>query len=636
MFAITTRDERHSVNDQLFASRRNRTLLFVLVWAACAWFVSDRIGRGWGPPDEGLLGQTAERFLRGEVPHRDFDDLYTGGLTALHAAAFSVLGTKMSSLRTVLLGAVILWIPFVWLIARRFVSPLAAGALTMLAVAWSLPAYPAPMPSWYNLFFATVGLWAILRFIDCSHYRWAFAAGLCAGLSMVAKISGMYLLASLLLVVVMRAYLLPSTDARSDGAPIDDVPSSAHAWQRLGPSAGLAAALAFVFAVYTLLAPRGWSEGSWLFLFAPPAMLCVSLGVIVLESRTARWMDLWAPTLALGGGVLAGVAPLVAYFAAHGAIPDLVQGVFVLPQLRVSFASRAPVVTPLPYAVLLMGLVFALAQIRQRRMAAVVAMLLAASGAWILIYGVRMEGPGGVGGGSPIYRQIVGSLSAMMPLMVGAFAWLVVTGRTRGLPRTHLAATFAVVSVAAFSALLAFPYSNDLYFHYIAPLLGLSGVAVVVASGIAIDRRIAGVLVVFYLAFALKHVAVRATAPLAIDRAGIRVPPPDSVEVEEFVRLMRAHARSEYTFATPDAPEAYFLTGLRNPTRTMYDFFDAAPNRTERILAALDTHQVTVVAINYWKIFSGRPDSSLKAALEARYPHSMRAWHFTVRWSDPR
>ena len=92
--------------------------------AASAWFISDRIDRGWAPPDEGLLGQTAERFLGGEVPHRDFDDLYTGGLTVLHGAAFAMLGTKMSSLRIVLLGAVVLWIPFVWLIC----------ALTGLAV----------------------------------------------------------------------------------------------------------------------------------------------------------------------------------------------------------------------------------------------------------------------------------------------------------------------------------------------------------------------------------------------------------------------------------------------------------------------------------------------------------------------
>jgi hypothetical protein len=623
------------VNGQLFASRPARAILFVLVWAASAWFISDRIDRGWGPPDEGLLGQTAERFFRGEVPHRDFDDLYTGGLTALHGAAFALLGTKMSSLRIVLLGAVVLWIPFVWIIARRFVSPLVAAALTILAVAWSLPAYPAPMPSWYNLFFATVGLWAILRFLDTSRYRWAFVAGVCAGLSMLAKISGMYFLAALLLIVVMRAYLVPTSDALLEGAPIDDAPSAGHGGQSFGPSAGFAAALAFVVAVYTLLAPRGWSEGSWLFLFAPPAMICASLGVIALDSRTAKWSDLWRPTLAVGLGVLVSVAPLVAYFAANGAISDLIQGVFVLPQLRVNFASRAPRLTPFPYALLLMGIVIAGARIRQRRLAAILAIFLAVAGVWILIHGVRLEGPGGVGGVGKVYRQMVGSLSAMMPLVVGAFAWLVATGRARGLPRAQLAATFAVVSVAAFSALLAFPFSNDLYFHYIAPLLALAGVAVMVASGIAVDRRIAGVLAVVYLAFALKHVAMRTTALLAIDRGGIRVPPQDSVEVEEFVRLMRTHARTEYIYATPDAPEAYFLTGLRNPTRMMYEFFDAAPHRTERILAALDTHQVTVVAINQWTIFSGRPDSLMKAALEARYPHSTRAWHFTVRWSNP-
>jgi hypothetical protein len=390
-----------------------------------------------------------------------------------------------------------------------------------------------------------------------------------------------------------------------------------------------------VVAVYALLAPRGWSVGSWLFLFAPPAMICASLSMIALDSRTAKWSDLWRPTLVISLGVLAGVAPLVAYFAANGAISDLIQGVFTLPQLRIKFASRAPRLTPFPYALLLFGIVIAAARIRQRRLAGMFAILLAVAGVWILIYGARLAGGGGVGGAGKVYRQVVGSLSAMMPLVLGAFTWLVATGRARGLPREQLAATFAVVSVAAFSSLLAFPYSNDLYFHYIAPLLALAGVAVMVASGIAVDRRITGVLAVVYLAFAVMHVAMGTTAPLAIDRGGIRVPPHDSIEVEEFVRLVRAHARSEYIYATPDAPEAYFVTGLRNPTRMMYEFFDAAPHRTERILAALDTHQVTVVAINQWTIFSGRPDSLMTAALEARYPHSTRAWHFTVRWSDP-
>ena len=58
------------------------------------------------------------------------------------------------------------WVPAVFYIASRFVRPLAAGGITLLAVAWSLPNYSAAMPSWYNLFLATFGVAALFRFLE--------------------------------------------------------------------------------------------------------------------------------------------------------------------------------------------------------------------------------------------------------------------------------------------------------------------------------------------------------------------------------------------------------------------------------------------------------------------------------------
>jgi len=112
------------------------------------------------------------------------------------------------------------------------------------------------------------------------------------------------------------------------------------------------------------------------------------------------------------------------------------------------------------------------------------------------------------------------------------------------------------------------------------------------------------------------------------------VPPRDSAEVDAFVRTLREHARNGYTFATPDSPEAYFLTGLRNPTRTMYEFLGDSGGHTDRILAIPEARRVTAVAISYWTIFSLRPDPRLLAALRARYPDSAAVWHFMVRWND--
>src|SRR5206468_3004365 len=114
---------------------------------------------------DGAMAQSAERFLQGQLPHRDFDEIYTGGLTWLNAGAFRLLGTTLWSLRVVLFAVFVAWVPAVFYIASRFARPLAAGAVTLLAVVWSVPNYPAAMPSWYNLFLATFGVAALLRYV---------------------------------------------------------------------------------------------------------------------------------------------------------------------------------------------------------------------------------------------------------------------------------------------------------------------------------------------------------------------------------------------------------------------------------------------------------------------------------------
>ena len=74
------------------------------------------------------------------------------------------------------------------------------------------------------------------------------------------------------------------------------------------------------------------------------------------------------------------------------------------------------------------------------------------------------------------------------------------------------------------------------------------------------------------------------------------------------------------------------MTGLRNPTRTMFDFFDDPDGRTDRILRVIAAHQITAIAINHWAAFSGPPDPRLLAALAERYPDSANVGRYTLRW----
>jgi len=146
--------------------------------------------------------------MQGQLPHRDFDEVYTGGLTFANALAFRELGVNLTSLRIVLFMCFLAWVPAVYYVASRFLSAHAAGGLTLLAVAYSIPNYPAPVASWYNLFFAVFGVAALLRYIETRARGWLVAAGLCGGLSIVVKISGLYFVAATLMFFVYRAQAL--------------------------------------------------------------------------------------------------------------------------------------------------------------------------------------------------------------------------------------------------------------------------------------------------------------------------------------------------------------------------------------------------------------------------------------------
>src|SRR5436305_10797045 len=107
-------------------------ILLATVMAMGALYVAHGLKRGWVPADEGFLGQTAERVLHGELPHRDYSEGYTGGLTFLNAAAFRLFGINLASPRYMLFLFFLLWVPAFYYVAAHFVSNPTAAALTLL------------------------------------------------------------------------------------------------------------------------------------------------------------------------------------------------------------------------------------------------------------------------------------------------------------------------------------------------------------------------------------------------------------------------------------------------------------------------------------------------------------------------
>src|SRR5712671_5721853 len=86
-------------------------LVLLLVWVLSAAYVGLNLNHGWDPHDEGTLGQSAERVLHGEMPHRDFDDPYTGGLAYIDAAIFKLFGINLFWLRLFLFVCFLIWVP---------------------------------------------------------------------------------------------------------------------------------------------------------------------------------------------------------------------------------------------------------------------------------------------------------------------------------------------------------------------------------------------------------------------------------------------------------------------------------------------------------------------------------------------
>jgi len=601
-----------------------RTAGFVLpvVWVASVLYAAAWLDRGWVPHDEGVLGQAAERVLAGELPHRGFVEPYTGGLSLLHAGAFAVLGVRLLSLRIVMLVAFAATVPAIYYVARRFLGAWGAGLAVLLAVAWSVPNYPAAVPSWYNLFLAILGAAALLRFTEMPQRRWLLAAGLAGGLSFLVKVPGLYFIAAgLLFLVFLEQEGAVTTSNRT--------PSRTSVYRVVL----VVSLLLFVAALLALVAARPGVRTLVHFVL-PGAILAGLLLWRELRlcgpspARFAASLRLIAPFLT--GAAVPVVVFLVPY-ALQGAVGDLVHGVFVRPATRLTFAAMEP---PSVWLSL-----FATAPL---------VLFLASgshSGRWPpWLQGVTLLGMLGVldsaAGDSPAYQVVWQSVRFLVPAVVAGGA----AALARGVAPPDRAPLFLLIALTAMVALVQFPFSAPVYFLYVAPFAILA-IAALLNSGAAADRFPSLSAAGFYLAFAIlfvngsslyrmgqAFVPADASVALALPRAGIRVPAADAEKYLHVSRLVEAHAAGRYIYATPDCPEIYFLTGRSNPFPTLFEFLESGPPDAARVLAALESREVRVVVVNRRPEFSARVDAVLMAALESIFPDSSAAGSFVVRW----
>ena len=182
-----------------------------------AVFVASQLNHGWVPWDDGTLAQSAQRVLLGELPHRDFAELYTGGLSFLNAGVLWITGGNLFWLRAPMFLLFIAYLPCVYLIARRFASPAVATLAALFAVAWGPPIYPAAMPSWYTLYLAVIGAYVLVRHHETTHARWLVLAGAMGGLSVAIKITGLWYVLAVVLYFLFSDWRSTRSEPREHG-----------------------------------------------------------------------------------------------------------------------------------------------------------------------------------------------------------------------------------------------------------------------------------------------------------------------------------------------------------------------------------------------------------------------------------
>ena len=207
--------------------------------------------------------------------------------------------------------------------------------------------------------------------------------------------------------------------------------------------------------------------------------------------------------------------------------------------------------------------------------------------------------------------------------------------------------TFLLLAVAAFASMVQYPFGELIYFCYCAPLFALAAIAVsryARAPGALLPVAVLVAFTLFGFAWldretiylgSLGPYSNPQTVILDHRRASIRVTPADRADYGSIVALLRSHARGRFTYAAPDAPEIYFLTDLKNPTRSYGGYLDKASPHGSRLLQVLNERGVTAVAINHRPSFSNGIGSATLRALRGGYPISKRVGSFEVRWKEP-
>jgi len=379
----------------------------------------------------------------------------------------------------------------------------------------------------------------------------------------------------------------------------------------------------------------------------PAVTICLTLLWLELreghENLLIRARKLFGLTMpfCLGVGIPIGLF-LTPYFLSDSTA-DFYRGVFVLPEKRLQSASwhfppLITVIASLPYA-LLLSLDFSPS--RRPVLDKIVTVILIIALALALTLASNLY----------VYQFIWQSARSLSVIAVITGCLIIARSFHYELISSTMRQTLLLlVIMTGLVSLVQFPFPSPIYFCYTAPLAVLTLLGVVGFRPNAPKLFHLGILG-FYFLFALiwmntgyvvdaqhrfalgtYYSPYRPESRLDIDRGGIRVPNADKELYTQLVSLARKHPGSGYIYAAPDCPEVYFLSGLRNPTRNIFDFLSAEQQNPADLTLLLETKGVEFVVVNHNPSHSAKLDPKILALLAHQFPRSIDLADFTARW----
>ncbi|MFB3916604.1 MAG: ArnT family glycosyltransferase [Terriglobales bacterium] len=615
--AFTIDQQAPTTARQLAPAQRWRVhAIFLLAFAFCAAYAYMHLETGWVCSDDGSLAQTAYRVLKGQLPHRDFSEIYTGGLGYIHATGYRLFGVNLVALRMTLFVFFLGWLPSVFYIASRLASPLAAAGVMVLAAVWTIPTYPAAMPSWYNLFFAMFGIAALLRYLDVGTQRWLFLAGICGGISFLIKIIGLYYVAGVLLFLLFREqHLSTGNDTRQHRSPF---------LYRVFMTVGLS-----VFTAVLVFMIHKRPDEAY---FLVPAVALAAV-LLLRERRTqpvgskTRFRNFFHMAGPFGAGITVPVTLFLLPYYMSGSLRSFWEGVVSAGVVR---AQSMGLGHPFPTLFLLYAL-------------PLLALLTLAT----------------YGKGSPLSAQcfVAVFLAGYLLFAVKNYVATLVTfyaaqelipavvlfGTAILVMKPKFAERFSekrqqqlmlIIAVASLCSLVQIPFSAPIYFCYCAPLTVLAILAVVSTRKMPGGPYVLAALLAFYIGFGILkivpseiyHTGIESpldtNEPLRLSSSGgLKVAKPWIYE--ELISTVQQHSRSGLLLAGPNSPEVYFLSGLRNPTREDYGM---------PFPAAIHNESVNVIVVNESPFFGPRLSPAGAKELSIRFPNSRHIGDYWVLW----